>query len=319
MELKNIAKLAALAPSAHNSQPWLFIIDEQKNCITVKPNLKRILGYSDPDHRQFYLSLGAAVANLQLGGQGYGLETSIEYNDKGEEGIWTTVTFRNGSGIVQQKIIDAVINRHNNRNLFTSTPLPENFKNNIKQILLNGATLHIIEDPEIKLKIKNVVAAATNEAFHDKKFTSELASWMHPSLKKYRDGFVGYNLGIPWPMSFLFPTMLKHLPLAKPQTKMQTDMLEHAPAYGVLTAAQDNPKQWLLTGQIFEKIAVEAEQNHIKIGAFGAPVETGQHYKNLQNILGTNERPQMFFRLGYTNKIPPKSPRLPLEQIIQSV
>ena len=316
--LQTLAHLAGLAPSAHNSQPWLFVIDGQSDqSITVKPNFSRWLDYSDPQKREFYLSLGTAGGNLLLAARGYGLGYAVEYLDKGPHGIWTKINFHTNDLLkAEPKIVEAIKTRHNNRFPFESIPLPPEFIAAITNMGRDGINVRVVEDQTKKLELQNVVAAATAEAFHDKKFTRELSSWMHPSLKKYRDGFVGYNLGIPWPMSFLFPSMLRHLPLAKPQTKMQVEMLEHAPAYAVITSVEDNPAAWLRAGRTFEEIAITAELNGIKIGVFGAPIETGNYYKQLQQVLQTNERPQMFFRLGYTHKVPEKSPRLEHHKII---
>lgn len=315
--LQSLVHLASMAPSAHNSQPWLFIIDESAQSITIKPNFQRWLDYSDPQKREFYLSLGTAGGNIILAAQGYGFGCLVEYFDKGPRGLWTKICLENSSALKPQpQIIESIKTRHNNRFPFNNTPLPPKEVAALSSLGQEGVNVRVVEDQTKKLQLRNVVAAATAAAFHDKKFTNELSRWMHPSLKKYRDGFVGYNLGIPWPMSFLFPSMLRYLPLAKPQTKMQVHMLEHAAAYGVLTSAEDNPTAWLKAGRVFEELAVLAESRGIKIGVFGAPIETDNYYKQVQGVLQTTERPQMFFRLGYTEKIPKKSPRLEIHKII---
>jgi hypothetical protein len=120
----------------------------------------------------------------------------------------------------------------------------------------------------------------------------------------------GYNIGVPLPFSLFMPFAIKYLNLSGAQVKMIEPLLNTAPAFVTITTKGDDLSDFLRTGEVFEKIFLEAEKDGIKIGVFGAPIEIGENYKELQKILGTKERPQMFFRMGYSKEVPIMSPRL---------
>ena len=61
-QLKEIVRFSTMAPSGHNTQPWLFLIDD--NRITVYPDYSKRLPVVDPDDHALFISLGCALENL---------------------------------------------------------------------------------------------------------------------------------------------------------------------------------------------------------------------------------------------------------------
>lgn len=76
-KIKFLLKYAILAPSTHNTQPWLFRIKE--NSLELLLNEKRVLGCSDPTGRQALISLGCALKNLVLAAQSFHLQPTVQY------------------------------------------------------------------------------------------------------------------------------------------------------------------------------------------------------------------------------------------------
>src|SRR5262245_22143898 len=67
-----LVSAAILASNPHNSQPWLFRVDERR--IDLYANMSRSLRSIDPFQREMYIGLGFALVNLTVaaGGRGYG-------------------------------------------------------------------------------------------------------------------------------------------------------------------------------------------------------------------------------------------------------
>ncbi|MDP3792567.1 MAG: hypothetical protein Q8Q89_02450, partial [bacterium] len=63
-------------------------------------------------------------------------------------------------------------------------------------------------------------------------------------------------------------------------------------------------------------IALEATKNKISTSVWGAPIQVGNFYKNLRDILSTDLRPQIFFRMGYSDKKFHHSPRLKIKDVL---
>ena len=65
-----------LAASAHNTQPWLFDIGTDR--ISIHADRSRHLGAVDPFHRELHLSIGCAIANMELAARAAGFDPTIE-------------------------------------------------------------------------------------------------------------------------------------------------------------------------------------------------------------------------------------------------
>ena len=83
-----MVEYAIKAPSGHNTQPWLFRINE--NSIEIYPNFDRALPVVDFDNRELFISLGCALENLCITalekGYDYDVETkSLSINEEGAE------------------------------------------------------------------------------------------------------------------------------------------------------------------------------------------------------------------------------------------
>ena len=63
-KLKFILNYAILAPSSHNTQPWLFKIDSEE--IYLYADRNRGLSITDPEGRELVISCGTALFNLRI-------------------------------------------------------------------------------------------------------------------------------------------------------------------------------------------------------------------------------------------------------------
>lgn len=317
-KLKHLLRLALLAPSSHNTQPWLFKVNRKTLQITITANWERQLKDSDPQGRELFLSLGTAVENFETALKAYHISYHYEEKKsaKGPEGHFTIHSLESGNTDITT--LTAIYSRQANRYPFTKAALPENFIRQAESYASADLDICFIteQEPEKKQKLSAIILEAVAAAFHDKKFTRELSQWIKPSLKRYRDGMPGYNIGVPWLFSLFMPYAIRHIPMAGMQRAMNKQMLDHCPALAVIATRRDDPQSWFMAGRVYERVALLAESQNIKIGVFGAPVEIGDYYKQVQCLCQNNLRPQMVFRLGYTDKTPPRSPRLHLHSVI---
>lgn len=317
-----LISLAHLAPSSHNTQPWLFRIDG--HVIEVWGNPKRELSYSDPDRREFFISIGCAIQNLLAAFDYYHLPFQISFFPEPQSDPLFAARIEIKDFIStrlsdkSRHPADSIIGRHTNRYNYDDAPLPKTISEYIENIKTQDQNIEIVVVQEKKKidEISEIVIAATVAAFQDKRFCQELANWMHPSLKKYRDGLVGYNIDIPWPISFLVPFLMRHTDPSAMQRKMIQEALLHTPAFLVISSKSEDPLVWTKIGMIYEDIALRCAMENINNGPYGAPIEIGEFYRQLQAAIGSSCRPQFFARLGHAKKTPQFSPRIELEKIM---
>lgn len=314
-----LAEIASLAPSSHNTQPWLFKILETQNAIEIWPNLQRHLQASDAEKRELYLSLGALIGSLKLASDFFSLPYTQTYFGSMDANLPVfKIVYEdlNTKFLSDSANLKNLIYRHCNRYDFSDGEIPAKLKQ--KVMLLNKPPLVIFmtTDQEKMSQLASVVLKSVDKAFKTKGFTDELSQWIKPSLKTINDGMPGYNIGIPWILSFLMPWAIKNVPMSDAQVKMNRKMLENCSAYVTICTESDEIQDRLLAGEAFLRLAVQAEEDKVQLSVFGAPIEIGENYKLFQKILETTARPQIFFRLGFTKKRPGLSPRLPITDLL---
>ena len=76
--LLKILKYAAMAPSGHNTQPWIFKTGNES--ISILPDFTRALPVVDRDNHALYISLGCALENLIIAANEFGFQTETEFS-----------------------------------------------------------------------------------------------------------------------------------------------------------------------------------------------------------------------------------------------
>src|ERR1041385_7649236 len=71
-----LIRYAVLAPSTHNTQPWLFRI--HGNVLELFADDSRALPVIDPDHRELIISCGAALFHLRVAIEYFGHSCQCE-------------------------------------------------------------------------------------------------------------------------------------------------------------------------------------------------------------------------------------------------
>ncbi|MBI4539562.1 MAG: hypothetical protein HY704_08670 [Gemmatimonadetes bacterium] len=75
-KLHFLLNYAVLAPSSHNSQPWLFHLKD--DAVALYADRSRALPVADPDDRELIMSCGAALANLWVAIRHFGYWADVE-------------------------------------------------------------------------------------------------------------------------------------------------------------------------------------------------------------------------------------------------
>jgi nitroreductase len=75
-QLRFLLRYAILAPSGHNTQPWLFMITGDG--IELYADRSRALPVVDPDDRELIISCGAALATLQIAMRHFGHPAALD-------------------------------------------------------------------------------------------------------------------------------------------------------------------------------------------------------------------------------------------------
>ncbi|MBI5546073.1 MAG: Rv1355c family protein, partial [Deltaproteobacteria bacterium] len=120
-EMREVARIATLAPSGGNMQPWRLVAEPGR----LELRLDGDVSHSLLDHRQWasHFALGAATENLRLAAASLGLRARIRpFPDPADSILVAEATLESG-GRAAELPMDAVLDRVTNRRLAAPAPI----------------------------------------------------------------------------------------------------------------------------------------------------------------------------------------------------
>lgn len=317
-QLRFLLRFAVLAPSSHNSQPWQFAI-RSEDVVTIQADLTRSLPASDANHRQLFISVGCALENLLAAADYYGFQPLVDIAAGIERNPLITVRFRK-TGITSPDPSHPALcipRRHTNRNRYAERLPEEAFLRWISSLSDNEVHLRLVQAREERHAIADIIVNATLAAMDDLHFRRELSAYLKSNLTASKIGMPGFGFGIPTPLSFFAANIMRHFNINKLTRRHDEELLkEFTPLFVVISSREDNPANWIKSGQLFERIALEGERRDVKTAPLAAAIQIGDYFQDLRRILGEPYRPQVFFRMGYCDKSTLPSPRLSAEECL---
>lgn len=308
-KVRFLLNFAVLAPSSHNSQPWRFEADG--NSISIFLEQSRRLLESDKNNRQALISIGCAIENVLIATDYYGYGTDIQYFTDSEQAARIVLSPKVKPHGDSNHLIFSILKRVTNRNPYSDKMPPADFLGKIRNFSDDGVKMKVITDRNTKNAISDVALRASIAAMEDRDFRLELSHYVKPNSTSSALGMPCFGMGIPTPISYLAPIMIKYLNMNKLTRKKDQKLLkEQTPILVVIESQEDGKLHWLKVGQIYERIALIAISNKLATAMWAAPIQIGEFYKDMQRVLDSNFRPQALFRLGYPLRETKHSPRL---------
>lgn len=307
---------AIMAPSSHNSQPWAFGIEE--DTIRVYADESRQLAIADPDGRELYLSVGCALENLLVAAERFGLESTVEY----ESGDEPSPVSENGLRLVasvridstasasgdESALFDAITERHTNHRPFDDRSVPESLLSRFEQrATAEGAGLYLVTDSALREELAALQTRADERQFDDPAYREELAYWIGRGA-----------LGANWLTARIGRLAVRHLDMGEREGRKNSKLLTSAPVVIVLTAESDDQETCLRTGRVFEHIALLAASEGLAIHPMSQILEVEALRDELATRLDLGEAvPLHLFRVGYADPDSTRTPRRPVEEVLQ--
>lgn len=314
-QIKFVLSYAILAPSTHNSQPWLFKIQAGFCKIYYDKNLK--LPEADPLGRDLYISIGCMLENLVTVADYFGIfgDMKLYFKDDYIGEIFFKTYGDQNLGV--ENLVDAIPKRINARGLFEPGILPYELKTRLAALNNNELirTSFITEKEKIE-ELAGLTAEGLRYAYAKKSFRREMFKWMHNSLTRKRDGLPGYSLRMPFVISFIMPTLVKFLNVSPILAKLNRKSVASAPMICILSSKESSPKTWLEIGRLAQRMMLQLVSDGMRTSIFVASIEMGDFHNRVREISGADGDPQFLFCAGHMKKVQKHSPRKSLEKIL---
>ena len=316
-QLRFLVRYAILAPSSHNTQPWLFRIDADH--VLLFADRTRALPVVDPHDRELTISCGAALHHLTTALASFGLAATVGLlPDAADADLLArvSVTGRQEPDGEAQQLRAAIPHRRTNRRRFDDKALPPELFAACRATAESfGVWFQLIVGEEERLRAVDLIMAGDRAQAADPSLRRELAAWMHPRRSRTGDGLVGYALGMGRLASYVAPHVVRTFDWGSNQAAKDEQLVDGSPALAVLGAPDDMPLSWLQTGRALSQLLLHATAAGVSVSYFNQPNEVPELRPQLAALTGMEGYPQMLFRMGYGPEVRP-SPRRPISEVV---
>ena len=337
-----LVRAAILAASPHNTQPWLFKVNDSS--IELHIDTQRNVGALDPYLREEHIGIGCALENLMLAAPANGYAAIATLQPRKLEGILADprprlvarVDLASGKRD-ENELYNAIPRRHTNRGPYDPhKPIPPDFLEALGR--LPG------DDTDVKLflftaeadrkRIAEVSSAANTEIYSDPDVRRGSERWVRmkwSSVQEDRDGLTTDAFGLP-PIAnavvkMMTPGMLRWAG-SQSEKNGYLNLMLSAPLIGFI-AVRDRyeQEQCLQAGRIWQRAHLLAAARGLAARPCNEAVEMVDHERALgkppTRIALLNEitgdptwQPTFVFYMGYPTLSAHASPRRPVQAVL---
>jgi hypothetical protein len=322
-KLRFLLNYAILAPSSHNSQPWLFrIVDDG---IELYADRTRALPVVDPHDRELVISCGAALFNLRIALHHFGYEGAVQsFPDAGKSDLLARIKLgaEKKATLEENSLFDAILKRRTNRMPFQEHPVEDLLLRTLEEAATTeGSWLRIVRSDEERNSLADLISEADRIQMSDGHFRRELAAWIHPNRTASHDGTPGYALGLDLKFSsmagYFGPLVVRTFDMGKGQAAKDRQLATGSPVLAVLGTGSDSSTDWLRAGQALARVLLRARVDDVWASFLNQPIEIPELRTKLTDLIGGNGFPQIVLRMGHGQDVKPTPRRTPGEVLMR--
>ena len=286
-----------LAPSAHNTQPWIVKLDKDNyDVFELYVDSERLLPETDPPSRQITISQGTFLETVRIAADQLGYSMGMELFPKGEYGTSDSIQEMQDLPVARVTLLrnipkeepvlmqmenpqkvdlySEIFHRVTNRTAYYGNPLTDDemsvllsLNNNPNLLLVffnDAASLEKIRS----LTISGVKVEATTEQTMSE--TKRLFRDSEKEKKEHRDGITvmsgglkGMKLQIVQFFSNLFPMSWEKM--GDIWLKSETRNINSAPTFAMIISNDNSRKTQVETGMLYSRFQLKASQMGISI------------------------------------------------------
>lgn len=294
---------AILAPSSHNTQPWIFRTGEGH--VDLFADRTRALPVNDPDDRELVISCGAALFTLQVAAAAAGMNARVlEWPDAGDPDWLARVELvESNANAALAALSPGIEARRTWRKVFASRPVEPALHGMLQgAAAAQGATLAVLDDDERRHALAELVARGDHLQWETPSWRRELALWMHP--RREGDGLV-----VPGAAAAVTRAVVRSFDMGDGVGAKDRQLAEGSPLLTVLGTPGDTPADWLRAGQALQHALLVGVANGLQASYLNQPVETPELRGRVQALAPEAGVPQLVLRWGHAEGELPASPR----------
>ena len=313
--LRYLLGYAVLAPSGHNTQPWLFRV--AGNAIELYVDRQRALPAVDPLGREMLMSCGTALYHLEVAIRHFGFTPLVRtFPDLDDPDLIAFVQLgpERTPSIEEHRLFMAIKRRRTNRMPFAPRPVPPRELEVLRGVARQqGARLHVIEDRRGKRQLADLIAAANLQLGADPTYRRELADWLR--VTQGTDGIPGAGTGKGSVVALARSFYIRTFDWGEGEAERDRLLAEESPALLVLSTDADNAVEWVAAGRALDALLLAAADFGLSVSFFNQPIQIPELRARLMTLLDGPDCPQVVLRMGYGEELRP-TPRRPVGSML---
>lgn len=312
--VRDIVELACLAPSVHNTQPWIW--RAAGNTLELYADARRRLPAVDTRGRNLAISCGAALHHAQVAARALGWEPTVSRLPAGGGSsllarIELTPAAPRPDAVAQ---LQTIRDRCTDRRRFTSWPVPEQRLEHLAATAAEWAADALpVVDPSDRFRVERMVARAFDRQAADERLEAEQLRWVDHSTRD----------GIP---AEVIPESVA--PDSPHRTRYGTGLLadsdrelEGSDGLLIMRGGSDDIGAWLRTGEGLSALWLLAAQDGLTVVPLSQVIELDETREALRvEVLHGLGFPHLLVRVGWqaiSRGTLPRTPRRPLDDVLR--
>lgn len=328
LNLENYLVLcASLAPSAHNTQPWKFLVEKDE--VSLFADTQRNLGSADPDKKMLLVSVGCALENLSVAAShlGKNIDISISSDEEfNKTGLCAKINIIDSDKAAPNPLFESIFKRQTTRAPYVKIPNSNEFTNSIAAHgEFESLKLHWFESDSDLQKIGAIHSEAVRSFVgNDQAYRDSLKWWRYsrPEILEKRDGISIFTSAAPSLIKQYFQYAVEEKDMVSDFGKngeidLMDKLFNATPLWGVITSSQKSNQARINSGQLLERVYLEATRQDYRVMPIAYVPQQLDHadkFKKAFNIPDSDEL-LAIFRVGQA-ELCEKSVRRPLNEII---
>ncbi len=321
---RQILRLASLAPSGHNTQPWFIKHLEPYHWIVGNDKTRWLPGV-DPTQRETILSIGAFLQTMEYaaGSLGYVCQFDTLATTNQDEDVVSVKLTKSGQALAYDT--QQISSRRTVRSDYLNTPL----KRADLTYLVNGETDFVHSLPntvkECRWLNEQTIEANRIQSYRDVA-QRELADWIRFSsddAATHRDGLTTASMeidGIPgWVVrNFYGKSSVMKSAFREQNIDSVKEAVAHSAGWLLITSKSNDVATLLETGKRMQRLFLRVRVRGIALHPMTQILEEPQTNQTVNESIGLSDPIQFILRVGYVNAYPkPVSLRRSVDWFVQ--
>lgn len=305
-KIRFLVQYGVLAPSTHNTQPWIITIDNAS--LNVKPDYAKSLPFGDPDNMGLLISIGAFVENIIQAAESFGIRTEVVINDD----LATLHFTERNSASRNTKLLQAITERSSNKFWYRNqtAEVYRGVKNKLTSF--EERNLKVIHESAQKKATVELHMSAAREAAQDKYFILEVTKWLRSNTTKSYEGMPGFVQGHSTVKSITGKFLAKTLKKLPPKfLSYEERILNETPFFVVFGSESNGPSDVIRAGMLVERFWLAITREGLVAQPLFAMIKSENHRVKLKKSVGMSTIPVFFLRVGLPAKASEHTPRRP--------